>query len=186
MSTRSLGVIVAVAALVGSVVPVLTQGPGGGRGGGQAVSLPDGPGKDLAQTQCTKCHALNLLANSGGYTRQGWEELFSTMVSLPKDQSAVLADYLAKNFPETPRPKAVIVPGSVQVNIKEWVVPTLGSRPRSPNRSAESPIGTKTSATVLNWKFAGVTPITVKLWLLSVIGLPKTLSSAPNLRCQNP
>ena len=68
--------IVAVAALVGSVVPVLTQGPGGGRGGGQAMSLPDGPGKDLAQTQCTKCHALNLLANSGGYTRQGWEELF--------------------------------------------------------------------------------------------------------------
>ena len=108
MSTRSIGVIVAVAALVGSVVPVLTQGPGGGRGGGQTMSLPDGPGKDLAQTQCTKCHALNLLANSGGYTRQGWEELFSTMVSLPNDQSAVLADYLAKNFPETPRPKAVM------------------------------------------------------------------------------
>ena len=137
MSTRSIGVIVAVAALVGSVVPVLTQGPGGGRGGGQTMSLPDGPGKDLAQTQCTKCHALNLLANSGGYTRQGWEELFSTMVSLPNDQSAVLADYLAKNFPETPRPKAVIVPGSVQVNIKEWVVPSLGSRPHDPLSTAD-------------------------------------------------
>ena len=70
--------------------------------------------------------------------------------------------------------------------LRRATTPTPGSRPRSLNRSAESPIGTKTSATVLNWKFAGVTPTTVKLWLLSVIGLPKTLSSAPNLRCQNP
>src|SRR5262245_18359542 len=136
MSKRSILVMFVVATLVGSVLPVLTQGGGQagppGRGGGQAVSLPDGAGKDLVQTHCTKCHALSLLSNSGGYTRQGWEELSSSMVSLPKDQAAVLVGYLEANFPETPRPKAVIVPGPVQVNIKEWIVPSLGSRPHDP------------------------------------------------------
>ena len=76
-------------------------------------ALPDGPGKEIVQAQCTKCHALGLIANSGGYTRQGWDDLFSTMVVLPDDQKAQVADYLAKNFPEQPRPPAVVIPGPV-------------------------------------------------------------------------
>src|SRR5262245_33390807 len=128
MSGRSLLVVFMAAAMAASTGRVFTQG----RGGGQAVALPDGPGKDLVQAQCTKCHALNLLSGSGGYSRQGWEELIGSMVSLPKDQSAVVSEYLAKSFPETPRPKAVIVPGPANVNIKEWVVPSLGSRPHDP------------------------------------------------------
>jgi virginiamycin B lyase len=130
MSRRSILVVaVMAAAIAASAGTVFTQGRGQG---GQAVSLPDGAGKDLVQNHCTKCHALTLLSGSGGYTRQGWEELIGSMVSLPKDQSGVLSDYLAKNFPETPRPKAVIVPGPMNVNIKEWVVPSLGSRPHDP------------------------------------------------------
>src|SRR5581483_5191918 len=74
-----------------------------GRGRGQA-SLPDGPGKDQVQMTCTKCHATNLISNAGGNTKQEWVDLFSTMVSLPKDQSNVIAEYLAKNFPPQPRP----------------------------------------------------------------------------------
>ena len=55
------------------------------------------------------------------------------MVALPKDQSDTIADYLAKNFPEKPNiPKAVIVPGPVNVNIKVWTAPTLGQRPHDP------------------------------------------------------
>ena len=50
-----------------SAVPVRTQGRG------QAVQLPEGPGKDQVQTLCTQCHALNQIVNSGGYTRAGWE-----------------------------------------------------------------------------------------------------------------
>src|ERR1700694_1905689 len=100
MSRRSRLVVFMVAAFVGSVLPVLTQGPargqGGARGGGQSAALPEGEGKEMAQTLCTKCHAVNLITNSGGYTRQGWEELFTTMVAVPKDQAAVLAGYLAK------------------------------------------------------------------------------------------
>ena len=115
-----------------SVNPVHTQGRGQGRG--QAFALPDGPGKEkeIVQAQCTKCHALGLIANSGGYTRQGWEELFGTMVLLPNDQKAQVAEYLAKNFPEQPRPSAVVIPGPVNISIKEWSVPTLGSRPHDP------------------------------------------------------
>ena len=60
---------------------------GQGRGRGAAFTLPDGPGKDTVQAQCTKCHALGLIANSGGFTRQGWEELIGTMVSLPPAQT---------------------------------------------------------------------------------------------------
>jgi len=54
------------------------------------------------------------------------------MLTVPADQKGVVADYLAKNFPEKPKPPAVIIPGDVSVSIKEWVVPSLGSRPHDP------------------------------------------------------
>src|SRR5438067_11840553 len=81
------------------------QGPGrqGGGGRGGAVSLPDGPGKASVEAYCSRCHALGLIVNSGGYTREGWEQLFGTMIAVPKEQAAVRADYLATNFPEQPR-----------------------------------------------------------------------------------
>src|SRR6266850_147471 len=94
-----------VAAFLGSVLPARSQGRG------PAPALPDGPGKDVVQTTCTKCHATNLIVNSGGYTQEGWVSLFSTMVAVPKAESDPLADYLAKNFPEQPRPPAVVIPG---------------------------------------------------------------------------
>src|SRR6185369_12079674 len=139
MARRSIGVLFAVATLVGAVLPVFSQGRGqsGARGGGP---LPEGAGRELVQAQCTKCHAVNLIANSGGYSRQGWEELFGTMVALPKDQKREVAAYLAKNFPEQPRPSPVVLPGSVTVSIKEWIVPTLGSRPHDPEPGPDGSI----------------------------------------------
>src|SRR5262245_19982967 len=128
MLRRSL-IPLAMAVTVCSVAPAWSQR---GPGRGAAPDLPDGPGKDLVQTTCTKCHGLNQITGSWGYTKQGWENLFSTMVAVPKDQSPILAEYLAKNFPEKPRPKAVVIPGSVSVSIKEWLVPSLGSRPHDP------------------------------------------------------
>jgi virginiamycin B lyase len=128
--TASTLLVVSVTALGISTSLATAQGRGAGRG--QALTLPDGAGRDIVQAQCTKCHALGLLANSGGYTRQGWQDLFSTMVVLPEDQKAAVADYLAKNFPEQPRPAPVVVPGPLKVSIREWSVPTLGSRPHDP------------------------------------------------------
>jgi virginiamycin B lyase len=105
---------------------------GQGRGGGQTVTLPDGAAKSIVETRCAECHALGLIVNSGGYTRQGWVDLFSTMVALaPSDKDAV-ADYLAKNFPEKPRPAPVVRAGPVHITLREWTVPTLGSRPHDP------------------------------------------------------
>ena len=44
------------------------------RGGGAAVNLPDGPGKEIVQTVCARCHGLGLIVNDG-YTRQEWQQL---------------------------------------------------------------------------------------------------------------
>jgi virginiamycin B lyase len=101
------------------------------RGGAVAIALPDGNGKDLVSTACSQCHALTLVTGAG-YSREEWPMVFGGMVKLPPDQVSVVTDYLAKNFPEKPKPRAVLIPGNVKVSIKEWVVPSLGSRPHDP------------------------------------------------------
>jgi virginiamycin B lyase len=138
MPTKSLltFTVASLCAFVASIAPVHTQG----RGRGQALVLPDGPAKEIVQAQCTKCHALGLIANSGGFTKQGWDDLVGTMVQLPGDQKAPVAEYLAKNFPEQPRPPAVVVPGPVNISIKEWNVPSLGSRPHDPEPGPDGTI----------------------------------------------
>ena len=96
------------------------------------MALPDGPAKELVQMQCAKCHALGLITNAGGNTRQEWVDLFGTMVKLPNDQRDAIAEYLASNFPPQPRPQPVVIPGPMNVSFKEWNVPSLGSRPHDP------------------------------------------------------
>ena len=103
------------------------------RGGrGAAAPLPDGPGKAIAEKMCTSCHPTSLISSSNGYSRQGWKELFDSMVDVPPADAAVLADYLAKNFPEKPAPEAVVIEGNAKVDIQEWMIPTRGSRPHDP------------------------------------------------------
>jgi virginiamycin B lyase len=134
MRPNTLCVVAYAAVLVGTIsvraASPAPQGRGGGRGA--AVTLPDGPGKASVEAYCSRCHSLGLIANSGGYTRDGWQQLLSTMIAAPPEQAGVLADYLAAHFPEQPRPKPVVLPGSVKVSFKEWSVPTLGSRPHDP------------------------------------------------------
>src|SRR5262245_18692575 len=67
-----------------------------------------------------------------GATRGGGQKLIGARVAMPPEQSRVIAEYLGKNFPERDQPKAVVIPGSANVSIKEWVVPSLGSRPHDP------------------------------------------------------
>ena len=97
--------------------------------------LPDGNGKEAVQKACGSCHALSTVTNAG-HNREGWTSVVHMMVNagapVPKDQIAAVTDYLAKNFPEKPAPEAVVIPGSVAVSIKEWQVPTPGSRPHDP------------------------------------------------------
>src|ERR1700693_6408124 len=91
-------------AVLFSVLPARSQGRGG-----PPPTIPDGPGKEVVEVQCTRCHTVGNIVNSGGFTRQGWEETFGAMVQLPKDQVALVSEYLAKNFPEQPRPPAVLI-----------------------------------------------------------------------------
>ena len=100
---------------------------------GPQVQLPEGPGKEMVSTTCSTCHALNFITNSFGFTAAEWEDLIGTMVTLPAGQKTQIVNYLATNFPEKPTtPKARIIPGPVQVTIKEWQAPTLGQRPHDP------------------------------------------------------
>jgi len=106
-------------------------------------ALPEGNGKAQIEAACVQCHALGMVTNAG-HSRDEWATAVYMMINdgapLPKDQVAAVVDYLAKNFPEKPRPSAVVIPGSVKVNFKEWDVPTPGSRPHDPLAAADGSI----------------------------------------------
>ena len=121
----------ALIALIAAVVlPIGTAAQRGGRGG--QVNLPDGPAKTMVEGSCASCHSLAMIPGSAGYTRDGWQALIATMVALPKDQSEAITTYLATHFPVKPERQPKLVAGPVAVNIREWIVPTLGSRPHDP------------------------------------------------------
>src|SRR5215813_4541131 len=107
-----------------------------------AQELPEGDGKKAVQAACVQCHELER-TSAAGYSIEGWRNNLHMMVNagapLPKDQIEMVAQYLAKNFPEKPRPEAVVVPGSVKINIRERPAPTPGSRPPA---TAMAPDGT--------------------------------------------
>lgn len=104
------------------------------------VQLPDGAGKDMVGAMCARCHGLNLITSSWGYTKEGWEDRIKTMVVLPAPQMDQVASYLATHFPVKPVPGAVLIDGPTQVTIKEWLAPTLGSRPHDPLMAADGSV----------------------------------------------
>ena len=99
-----------------------------------AQDFPEGPGKATVVATCGGCHDINRLRV--GYTPEGWKTVVRMMQNMETPVTAaewpVVAEYLTKNFPERARPAAVIVPGSAVAEIKEWQVPTPGSRPHDP------------------------------------------------------
>jgi virginiamycin B lyase len=113
---------------------------GRGRGRGQAVSLPEGPARELTQTMCAPCHSLNMITGSVGYDRQGWHDLIATMIRLPDAQDKSVTEYLAANFPPKPERRPTLVPGDTRISIKEWIAPTLGQRVRDPLQLADKTI----------------------------------------------
>ena len=97
--------------------------------------LPDGPGKPIVEQACLSCHEPVRILNAG-YSRADWENVLHMMQNvgapLRADQVAPLTDYLAQHFPEKPKPAPSLIAGGAHVEIKEWVVPTPGSRPHDP------------------------------------------------------
>ena len=101
----------------------------------EQVQLPDGDGEATVQAACAVCHSMNQVTNAG-HDREEWTTVLHMMVNVgapvPEDQFDTVVNYLSKNFPPKPQPPAQIIPGNVEVSIKEWVVPTPGSRPHDP------------------------------------------------------
>src|SRR3990170_3422844 len=128
MPKRLLGILpVAVFVCVCATIPAPAQ-----RGGAAPVVLPDGNGKEMVTALCSGCHNLNMITTGWGYDRQDWDSLIASMVALPPDVRATVSTYLGTHFSEKKRPATVVVPGTASVDIKEWVVPSLGSRPPTP------------------------------------------------------
>lgn len=123
--TLRYAVPVIAAAVLCCALPVRSQTP----------PLPDGAGKQIVETRCVGCHTLAQVTRAG-YTADGWRNTVAMMrnagAQVPPDEVDTLVTYLAKNFPPKAGPAAVVVPGSVQVKITEWMVPTPGSRPHDP------------------------------------------------------
>ena len=98
-------------------------------------NLPDGPGKEQVVAYCSGCHGLSRVANSS-YSQAYWHTAVRMMlnfgVPIPADQITLVTDYLAKSFPEKSKPVANIITGPARIEIKEWQVPTPGSRPHDP------------------------------------------------------
>jgi virginiamycin B lyase len=118
-----------------SLVALVAVGLLGSALAASAQQLPDGPGKEQVTALCNSCHPLQARIGSG-YTMQGWRTVMRMMinhgVAIPPDQLETMTGYLAKAFPEKAKPAGVVLPGSATVTIKEWPVPTPGSRPHDP------------------------------------------------------
>ena len=97
--------------------------------------LPDGNGRQTIQGVCSYCHTLDRVTESR-LTPGEWRDLVNLMVaygaSLRREDTPVVIDYLSKNFKGGPKPKGAVIPGPVQASIKEWVLPTRGTRPHDP------------------------------------------------------
>ncbi len=101
MLSRNLGLIlwsggVLCAALWLGGMPVHVQG--------QALRLPDGPGKATMQKICSGCHAPEIVIGRHE-TKDGWERIVSDMVDKgangTDDEFNTIIDYLAANFPKS-------------------------------------------------------------------------------------
>ncbi len=105
-------------------------------------SLPDGQGKDRVESLCTACHQTQEIVASSGYTREGWQELTSTMINLsgtPEARDAI-TQYLAKHFPPNTKRAPTVVSGPVKITFKEWQTPLLGQRSRDPIQAPDGTI----------------------------------------------
>ena len=83
------------------------------------VQLPDGPGKEVAERLCGKCHEAQRAA-SVRLTREGWEAEVAKMVDLgmtaTDDEIKQVLDYLAEHFKgDAPRPLNLNSASSVEL-----------------------------------------------------------------------
>jgi virginiamycin B lyase len=128
----SLSLLVLSVAVCAALQP---RGPVSGAPNQQPVQLPAGDGKATVQAVCGACHSLTQVTNAG-HDREEWDTVLHMMINVgapvPPDKFNTVLNYLVAKFPPKPQPHARIISGPINVAIKEWVVPTPGSRPHDP------------------------------------------------------
>ena len=106
-----------------------------------ATPLPDGNGKELVEARCTSCHAAGSITRSGGFDSvEEWKAVSASMMQLPDDEATAIATYLATHFPARADRRPTLVDGPVEIDITEWLVPTLGQRSRDPIEAPDGAI----------------------------------------------
>ena len=132
LSPPVLGLLLAICQL--STSSVLAQRRGN-------VELPAGAGKELVETACSSCHGLSTIVRSSGYdTPEVWHAVNASMVDLPEEDALAIAEYLAAHFPPKLERRPTLVDGPVEIDFKEWMVPTLGQRSRDPIEAPDGSI----------------------------------------------
>lgn len=105
------------------------------------LALPPGEGEALVREACSGCHRAEILERAQGYdTTSEWRALISTMVALDAPREDIIARYLAEHFRSKPELYPTLVPGPVEIEIDEWLVPTLGQRSRDPVEAQDGAI----------------------------------------------
>lgn len=123
------------------ILSLSAVGPVAAQQGQDPSALPEGPGKQLVEWVCTECHGLNYITRSAGFdSAAGWRALIESMVDLADAQAETVSAYLAEHFPEQPGRRPTLVEGDTEIEIREWMVPTLGQRSRDPIEAPDGSI----------------------------------------------
>jgi len=105
------------------------------------LALPPGEGEALVREHCSSCHRPEILERAQGYdTTAEWRKLMSSMVELDAPRADIIARYLSQHFRSKPELHPTLIPGPVEIEIDEWLVPTLGQRSRDPVEASDGAI----------------------------------------------
>lgn len=106
----------------------------------RGTPLPKGHGKELVEQLCTSCHSTAVITRSGYDGVEMWHSIQQSMMELPESEANTIAEYLAEHFPARDERKPTLVDGPVEIDIQEWIVPTLGQRSRDPIEAPDGSI----------------------------------------------
>ena len=106
----------------------------------QSTPLPEGHAKVLVEQACTSCHTISAITRSGFDGVEMWRSVQESMIQLPESDAISIAEYLAEHFPARKDRKPTLIDGPVEIDIQEWIVPTLGQRSRDPIEAPDGSI----------------------------------------------
>ena len=104
-------------------------------------ALPPGEGERLVREHCSSCHPPEILNRAQGYdSSDEWRQLMASMLELDEPRADIIARYLTEHFKSKPQLYPTLVSGPVNIEIEEWMVPTLGQRSRDPIEAPDGSI----------------------------------------------